>query len=83
MQDGGTVAPPGVGIAAPLRMQCAHSSEAAPQGHAGADEALAKTVEQGSGLGTAQTLPDRPDMQFDDVPPEPAVETIGERRHSR
>ena len=41
-----TVAPPCVGIAAPLRMQCAHSREGAPQRHTGDDEALTETVEQ-------------------------------------
>ena len=41
-----TVAPPCVGIAAPLRMQCAHSREGAPQRHTGDDDALTETVEQ-------------------------------------
>jgi len=59
-----TVAPPCVGIAAPLRMQCAHACEGAPQRHAGDDKALTETVKQRSDLGAAQSLADRPDMQF-------------------
>ena len=64
-------------------MQCAHPREGAPQRHAGADEAPTQAVEQGGGIGAAQTLGDRPDMQFDDLLPERAVEAQRQRRHLR
>ena len=81
--NGVEVAQPGVAIAAPLRMQCGHTGEGAPQWHAGGDEALTQPVEQRSGVGAAQPFADRPDMQFDDLPPERAVEAQREGRHPR
>ena len=55
-------------------MQCAHPGKSSPQRHAGIDEALTKTIEQGSGLGPAQALAHRPDVQLDDFSPERTVE---------
>ena len=72
--DGVEMAPPGITIAAPLRMQCLHPSKRAPQRHAGDDEALTETVEQPRGIGAAQPFADCPDVQFDDLPPERSVE---------
>ena len=77
------VAQPGVAIAAPLRMQCAHPCKSSPQRHAGIDEALTETVEQSSRVGAAQSFADCPDMQFDDFPPERSVEALGQRWHPR
>src|ERR1700738_1367470 len=76
-------APPGVAIAAPLRMQCAHPSPGAPQRHAGADEALTQAIEQRRGVSAAQTLADCPDVQFNDFLPERPVEALREGRHQR
>jgi hypothetical protein len=78
-----TFAPPCVGVTAPLRMQCAHSREGAPQRHAGEDKALTETVKQRSDLGAAQSLADRPDMQFNDFSPEWVVEALQQRRQRR
>jgi len=78
-----TVAPPRVGITAPLRMQCAHPREGAPQRHTGDDEALTETVEQRSGLGAAKSFANRPDMQFDDFSTERVVEAVRQRRQRR
>src|SRR6516225_6326572 len=77
------VAPPSVGIAGPLRMQCPHPGEGTPQRYAGADEALTQAIEQRSGLGATESFADRPDMQFDDFSPERSVEALREWRHSR
>src|SRR5580692_4765738 len=44
--DGVEVAPPGVTVAAPLRMQRLHRGITSPQRHARCDEAPAETVEQ-------------------------------------
>jgi hypothetical protein len=57
----------------PLRMQCPHPGEAAPQWYPRSDKAPAETVEQLSGRGTAQPLAYRPDVHFDDLLPEGAV----------
>ena len=72
--DGVQAAPPGVGIAAPLRMQRRHPCESAPQRYTGADETSTEAVEQRSGLSAAQPLPDCPDAQFDDFSPERGIE---------
>ena len=81
--NGVEVAPPDVAVSSPLRMQRAHPGKGAPQRHAGADEAPTQAVEQGGGIGAAQTLGDRPDMQFDDLLPERAVEAQRQRRLPR
>jgi len=60
--DGVEIAPPGVTVAAPLRMQRRHADEGAPQRHAGAYEALTKTVEDSGGVGAAQALAHHPGM---------------------
>ena len=72
--NGVEVAPPSVGVASPLRMQCPHPGEAAPQWYTRSDKAPAETVEQLSGGDAAQSLAYRPDLQFDDLPPERSVE---------
>jgi hypothetical protein len=74
--NGVEVAPPGVGIASPLRMQCPHPGEAAPQWYTRSDKAAAKTVEQLSCGDAAQSLAYRPDVQFDDLPPERGVSLV-------
>ncbi len=79
--NGVEVAPPHVAVPGPLRVQCAHPGESTPQRHTGADEAPTQAVEQGGGIGAAQTLGDRPDMQFDDLLPERLVEAQRQGRH--
>src|SRR5439155_23648078 len=64
--NGVEMAPPDVAVPGPLRMQCAHPREGAPQRHAGADEAPTQAVEQGGGIGAAQTLGARPNRPFED-----------------
>ena len=72
--NGVEIPPPGVTVAAPLRMQCRHSYEGAPQRHASDDEALTETVEKRIGGSAANSFAYHPRMQFDDLPPERAVE---------
>ena len=55
-------------------MQCPHPGEAAPQWYARCDKSPAETVEQLSGCDAAQSLAYRPNVQFDDLPPERGVE---------
>jgi len=81
--NGVEAAPPSVAIAAPLWMQGLHPGESAPQRHAGADEAPTEAVEQGFGVRPTQTLTDGPDVHFDDLLPERAVEAQRQRRHLR
>ena len=81
--NGVEIAPPHVAVPGPLRMQCAHPGKGAPQRHTGADEAPTQAIEQQSGVGAAQTLADGPDVHFDDLLPERAVEAQRQRRHLR
>ena len=74
------IAPPGVAIAAPLRMQRLHRRMRAPQRHAVDDEALAEAVEQLIGGGAAQALAHRPDMRLDDLMAERIVEALERER---
>ena len=55
-------------------MQCPHPGEAAPQWYTRGDKSPAETVEQLSGRDAAQSLAYRPNVQFDDLPPERGVE---------
>ena len=72
--DGVEVAPPGVAVAVPLRMQGLHRRMRPPKRRSMDDEALAIAVEQVVGAAPAQSLAHRPDMRLDDAPPELAVE---------
>lgn len=54
--DGVEITPPGVAVSAPLRMQCRHAHEGAPQRHAGAHEALTETIEYRGGVGAAKSF---------------------------
>ncbi len=72
--DGVEVAPPGVAVAAPLRMQRRHADEGAPQRHAGTHEALTEPVENRGGVGAAKSFAHDPHVQFDDLPAERAIE---------
>ena len=54
--DGAEVPPPGVAVAAPLRMQRRHSYEGAPQRHPSDHEALTETVEKRSGGSAAKSF---------------------------
>ena len=81
--NGVEIPPPGVTVAAPLRMQCRHSREGAPQRHASDHEALTETVEQCIGGSAANSFAHHPRVQFDDLPSERAVEAQRRERHSR
>jgi hypothetical protein len=72
--NGVEIPPPGVAVAAPLRMQCRHSYEGAPQRHPGDHEAPTETVENRGGVGAANSFAYHPHVQFDDLPTKRAVE---------
>ena len=72
--NGVEVTPPGVAVATPLRMQCRHSYEGAPQRHASDHKTLTETVENRGGSGAANSFAYRPRVQFDDLPAERAIE---------
>jgi hypothetical protein len=67
--NGIEIAPPGVAVSAPLGMQCLHRRIAAPQRHAGRDEAAAKPVEQLGRRSAQETLTYSPYVQFDNLAP--------------
>ena len=79
--NGVEIAPPSVAVAAPLRMQCRHSYEGAPQRHAGAHEALTETIENRRGVGAANSFAYHPHVQFDDLPAERDVEIQRRQGH--
>ena len=81
--NGIEVPAPGVAVAAPLRMQCRHPREGAPQRHASVHETLAETVEQRIGGSATNSFTHYPRVQFDDLPFERAVEAQRARRNSR
>jgi len=64
-------------------MQRLHPGKGPPQRHAGPDKALTEAIKQDSGIRAAQSLADRPDVQFDDFLPERAVEAQREQRYPR
>ena len=79
--NGVEIPPPGVAVAAPLRMQCRHSYEGAPQRHASDHEALTETVEKHSGASAANSFTYHPHVQFDDLPSKWVVESQWAQRH--
>ncbi len=79
--NGVEIAPPSIAVAAPLRMQCRHSYEGAPQRHAGAHEALTQTIENRRGIGAANSFAYHPHVQFDDLPAERDVEIQRRQGH--
>ena len=72
--DGVEVAPPGVAIAIPLRMQRLHRGMRPPQRDSIDHQALAVAVKQMVGVGAAQPLAHRPDVRIDDPTAERVVE---------
>ena len=82
-RDGVEFAPPGVAIAAPLRMERLHRGVRPPQWDSIDHQALAIAVEQVVGVGAAQPLAHRPDVRVDDAAAERVIERpvaqLGER----
>jgi len=72
--NGVEVTPPGVAVAASLRMQCRHSYEGAPYRHASDHKTLTETVEKRCGAAAANSFSYHPRVQFDDLPAERAIE---------
>jgi len=72
--NGVEIPPPGVAVAAPLRIQCRHSNEGAPERRPSDHEALTETVEKRNGGSAAKSFAYQSHMQFDDLPPKRAVE---------
>ena len=68
------MAPPGIAIAAPLRVQGGHPGKGAPQWYSRCDKTLTQTVEQCRSLGSAKPFAHCPDVQFDDFSPERGIE---------
>ena len=72
--DGVEVAPPGVAIAIPLRMQRLHRGMRPPQRDPIDHQALTVAVKQMIGVGAAQSFAHRPDVGIDDPTAERVVE---------
>src|SRR5271166_1401144 len=72
--DGVEIAPPGVAVAAPLRMQSLHRGMRAPERGSVNDQPLAIAVEQFVGRRAAQAFAHRPDVRIDDALAERVVE---------
>ena len=74
--DGVEVAPPGVAVAVPLRMQRLHCRMRPPQRRPVDDQALAIAVEEIVGRSAAQPFAHRPDVRLDYAAAERIVEGL-------